>query len=39
MSATMDAEKFQRYFDSAPCLNVPGRLYPQNILFPKNAGL
>jgi pre-mRNA-splicing factor ATP-dependent RNA helicase DHX15/PRP43 len=28
MSATMDAEKFQSYFDGAPLLDIPGRLHP-----------
>ena len=25
MSATMDAEKFQKYFDDAPLLDIPGK--------------
>ena len=25
MSATLDAGKFQAYFDNAPLMNVPGR--------------
>ncbi|KAH8083945.1 helicase [Aureococcus anophagefferens] len=28
MSATLDAEKFQEYFDGAPLLRVPGRTHP-----------
>eukprot|EP00761_Pharyngomonas_kirbyi_P002306 gb/GECH01002310.1/.p1 GENE.gb/GECH01002310.1/~~gb/GECH01002310.1/.p1 ORF type:complete len:696 (+),score=175.79 gb/GECH01002310.1/:1-2088(+) len=28
MSATLDAGKFQDYFDNAPVMKVPGRLYP-----------
>ncbi|KAI5309851.1 hypothetical protein KEM55_002281, partial [Ascosphaera atra] len=27
-SATMDAQKFQKYFDDAPIFNIPGRRYP-----------
>lgn len=27
MSATMDAEKFQQYFEGAPLLDIPGRLH------------
>lgn len=33
MSATMDTEKFQRYFDNAPLLDIPGRLHPVEIFF------
>jgi len=33
MSATLDAEKFQEYFDNAPLLDIPGRLHPVEILF------
>jgi pre-mRNA-splicing factor ATP-dependent RNA helicase DHX15/PRP43 len=33
MSATMDAEKFQKYFDDAPLLDIPGRLHPVEIFF------
>jgi hypothetical protein len=32
MSATLDAGKFQQYFDNAPLLVVPGRLYPVEVL-------
>lgn len=32
MSATMDAEKFQSYFD-APLLDIPGRLHPVEIFY------
>ncbi|CAM9242893.1 unnamed protein product, partial [Phaeothamnion confervicola] len=28
MSATLDAGKFQTYFDNAPLLKVPGRMFP-----------
>lgn len=31
MSATLDAGKFQSYFDNAPLLNVPGRTHPVEI--------
>lgn len=33
MSATMDAEKFQTYFDGAPLLDIPGRMFPVEIFF------
>lgn len=33
MSATLDAEKFQSYFDGAPLLTVPGRMYPVEIFY------
>lgn len=33
MSATLDAGKFQDYFDSAPVIKIPGRLYPVEILY------
>lgn len=33
MSATMDAEKFQSYFDGAPLLDIPGRMFPVEIFF------
>lgn len=33
MSATLDAGKFQNYFDNAPLMNVPGRLYPVEIFY------
>ncbi|KAL9617841.1 MAG: hypothetical protein Q9160_007391 [Pyrenula sp. 1 TL-2023] len=32
-SATMDAEKFQKYFDDAPIFNIPGRRYPVDIHY------
>ncbi|KAG8897071.1 Cyclin-dependent kinase catalytic subunit [Tulasnella sp. 403] len=32
-SATMDAEKFSRYFDEAPVFYVPGRRYPVDIHY------
>jgi pre-mRNA-splicing factor ATP-dependent RNA helicase DHX15/PRP43 len=31
MSATLDAGKFQQYFDNAPLLVVPGRLFPVDV--------
>jgi pre-mRNA-splicing factor ATP-dependent RNA helicase DHX15/PRP43 len=37
MSATMDAEKFQKYFDSAPLLDIPGRLHPVEIFYTLEA--
>ena len=33
MSATLDALKFQQYFDNAPLLKVPGRTHPVEIFF------
>ncbi|CAN0085201.1 unnamed protein product, partial [Ectocarpus sp. 8 AP-2014] len=33
MSATLDAEKFQKYFDDAPLLKVPGRTFPVEIFY------
>ena len=33
MSATMDAEKFQRYFFGAPMLKVPGRTFNVEIFY------
>ncbi|XP_062116659.1 pre-mRNA-splicing factor ATP-dependent RNA helicase DEAH1 [Humulus lupulus] len=34
-SATMDAEKFSDYFDSAPIFKIPGRRYPVEIHYTK----
>jgi len=33
MSATLDAQKFQRYFMDAPLLPVPGRTHPVEIFY------
>lgn len=33
MSATMNAERFQDYFEGAPLLDVPGRMYPVDIFY------
>ncbi|KAH8252985.1 hypothetical protein KR032_002982 [Drosophila birchii] len=33
MSATLDAGKFQQYFDNAPLMNVPGRTHPVEIFY------
>ena len=33
MSATLDAAKFQKYFNDAPLLAVPGRTHPVEIFF------
>lgn len=33
MSATLDAEKFQRYFNSAPLMKVPGRLFTVELFY------
>lgn len=32
-SATMDAQKFSKYFDDAPIFNVPGRRFPVDIHY------
>ncbi|KAI5362693.1 Putative helicase, P-loop containing nucleoside triphosphate hydrolase [Septoria linicola] len=33
MSATLDAQKFQKYFHNAPLLAVPGRTHPVEIFY------
>lgn len=33
MSATLDAQKFQRYFNDAPLLAVPGRTHPVELFY------
>ena len=33
MSATLDAEKFQIYFDNCPLMTVSGRMFPVQILY------
>merc|ERR1712166_879445 len=33
MSATLDAGKFQAFFDNAPLIHVPGRLHPVEIFY------
>ncbi len=33
MSATLDAQKFQKYFNEAPLLAVPGRTHPVEIYY------
>lgn len=37
MSATLDAEKFQNYFNNAPLLTVPGRTFPVEIYYTPEA--
>jgi len=37
MSATLDAGKFQNYFNNAPLMNIPGRTYPVEILYSAEA--
>ena len=37
MSATVDAERFSKYLDDAPVLNVPGRTFPVNIKYLEDA--
>ncbi|KAJ2529256.1 hypothetical protein GGH20_002305, partial [Coemansia sp. RSA 1937] len=34
-SATMDAQKFSKYFDDAPIFKIPGRPYPVGIYYTK----
>lgn len=36
MSATLDYQKFQDYFDDAPLLKVPGRMHPVEIFYTPN---
>jgi pre-mRNA-splicing factor ATP-dependent RNA helicase DHX15/PRP43 len=33
MSATLDAQKFRDFFDGAPLFEVPGRMYPVEIMY------
>lgn len=33
MSATLDAGKFQEYFDKAPLMTIPGRTHPVEIFY------
>lgn len=33
MSATLDAGKFQEYFDQAPLMTIPGRTHPVEIFY------
>lgn len=37
MSATVDAERFSRYLNNAPVLNVPGRTFPVSMNFLEDA--
>ena len=37
MSATLNAERFQAYFEGAPLLDVPGRMYPVEIFYTPEA--
>ncbi|KUI53319.1 putative pre-mRNA-splicing factor ATP-dependent RNA helicase prp43 [Cytospora mali] len=37
MSATLDAQKFQRYFFDAPLLAVPGRTHPVQLFYTPEA--
>lgn len=37
MSATLDAEKFSRYFDGCPILQVPGRTFPVDVRYLEDA--
>ena len=33
MSATLDAGKFQEYFDECPLMTIPGRTHPVEIFY------
>jgi pre-mRNA-splicing factor ATP-dependent RNA helicase DHX15/PRP43 len=33
MSATLNAERFQGYFEGSPLLDVPGRMYPVEVFY------
>jgi pre-mRNA-splicing factor ATP-dependent RNA helicase DHX15/PRP43 len=37
MSATLDAQKFQKYFHDAPLIAVPGRTHPVEIFYTEEA--
>jgi ATP-dependent RNA helicase DHX29 len=37
MSATVDAQKFSKYLDGAPVINVPGRTFPVQAYFLEDA--
>jgi ATP-dependent RNA helicase DHX29 len=37
MSATVDAERFSKYLDGAPVLNVPGRTFPVDVKYLEDA--
>ena len=33
MSATLNAERFQQYFEGSPLLDVPGRMFPVEVFY------
>lgn len=33
MSATLNAERFQEYFEGSPLINVPGRMFKVDIVY------
>ncbi|KAG0170801.1 DEAH-box ATP-dependent RNA helicase prp22 [Apophysomyces sp. BC1034] len=37
MSATLDVEKFSDFFDECPIFEIPGRTYPVEIIYHKDA--
>ena len=37
MSATLDAGKFQQYFNNCPRVDVPGRTFPVEIFYTQEA--
>jgi pre-mRNA-splicing factor ATP-dependent RNA helicase DHX15/PRP43 len=36
MSATLEAQKFQDYFEGAPLLSIPGRMFPVDVYYTEN---
>ncbi|ODH40223.1 hypothetical protein ACO22_01676 [Paracoccidioides brasiliensis] len=37
MSATVDVERFSKYFHGAPVLNIPGRMFPVEVKYLEDA--
>ncbi len=37
MSATLDSDKFKSYFEGAPLVHVPGRLFPVDVFYTPKA--
>lgn len=35
-SATLEAEKFSKYFNGAPIIKIPGRRFPVDIYYTSN---
>jgi len=38
-SATLDSDKLSRYFDCCPVLNIPGFMFPVDIVYCKSSGM